>query len=142
MTKIKNATSAGANTFKKIQDILARHNATKILFEYVVPHNGQIAGITFCVDINGREFSVRLPARVGNVALIMYGAPLDRLSEKQRQQAYNTAWANIRDWIDAQMAMVDTDMVQTAEVFMPYLIAKNGNTFFEHLSQNPQLLLS
>jgi len=35
----------------------------------------------------------------------------------------------------AQLALVDTGMVKTVEVFMPYMIMGKGQTFYEKLEE-------
>jgi hypothetical protein len=101
--------------------------------------------------IGEQECGFKLPAMVDNVFQIMYGKvkafnKYDSRFEKQqiawKEQAYKTAWANIRDWIDAQMAMVDTQQVKVEQVFLPYMIVnKEGQTMFEKMEKD-QFLLS
>ncbi len=136
---IKNATSISKNTFSKIQEILAKHGARKIMFEY--GQDGWIYGIAFQINFGEKEFSIRLPARIEQVAIKMYGRPLQNIDQKRREQSYRTAWANIRDWIDAQMAMIDTGMVQIGEIFLPYFVMKDGHTHFEQVALDPKFLL-
>lgn len=101
---IKNYTSNTPQTFDKIQKILISHKAKQILFDYT--DNGKIKSLSFNLEINGKFFGFRLPARVEKVEKIF----LDRkssgrrhhyrnweLTEAEKEQAYRTAWANIRD---------------------------------------------
>ena len=55
-------------------------------------------------------------------------------------QAERTAWRNIRDWILAQMAFVESGNVQVDEVFLPYLTDGRGRTLYQ-VYQSGQLLL-
>jgi len=45
------------------------------------------------------------------------------------------AWRQILRWIEAQLALVDTEMVQIQEVFMPYLQMNTGQTLYEKLEE-------
>src|SRR5213083_1226287 len=117
---LKNYTSEGRGTFEKIQNILAVHGANKIMYDYNT--DGTLKAITFGFDINGQQAGFRLPALVENVTEILYGGTdrygrTKKITNSQRDQAYKTAWANIRDWIDAQMALVDTRQVKLEQVF-------------------------
>ena len=56
-------------------------------------------------------------------------------------QAVRVAWRIVKDWVEAQMALVETRMVTTAEVFLPYAIMKNGQTLSAHIQGNPSFLL-
>jgi hypothetical protein len=61
-----------------------------------------------------------MPARVERVEKILY--PRGNMTPSQKEQAYRTAWANIRDWITAQMALIDTQMVKPE--YVPLLICR------------------
>src|SRR5947199_98298 len=74
------------------------------------------------------------------LARVMYKAVLGLHSESEKQQVYRTAWKNIHDWIDAQLALVKTEMVKMEEVFLPYMQDKQGVTFFERMEQQGFLL--
>lgn len=139
---IKNYTSEGRNTFDKIQKILSTHGAKSIMSDF--DNNGKVTAISFLLEIDGRKLGYRLPARVENVEKILQKT--DRWGYKKaitdviREQAYKTAWANIRDWIAAQMALIETEQVKIEEVFLPYGITKDGRTFFEYHRDNQFLL--
>jgi hypothetical protein len=139
MTAIKNATSTSRNTFDAIQKTLVAHKARHITFSYA--DNGRIIGMEFVIEIGGTEYPFKLPARIENVEKIMYGRSTN-LSATQREQAYRTAWANVRDWIAAQCALIDTGMVKPEEVFLPYLISNDGRTFYQVMTENRFLLTS
>jgi len=135
---LKNYTSEGRGTFEKIQKVLASHGANRIMYDY--GPDGQLTAITFGLDINGQPMGFRLPAMTDNVYQLMYGGMSKYhngrdISAKRYEQAYKTAWANIRDWIDAQMALIDTRQVKLEQVFLPYLIVKGNETLFEQLER-------
>lgn len=141
-TRLKNATSTSKNVFNDIQKTLASHNVQQINFVYETNGSGRIKGIEFSLSINGTSYPFRLPARIENVEKIMYPKAW-KLTQTQRDQAYRTAWANLRDWIASQCAMIDTGMVEPSEVFLPYMIERSGNrTFFEAMAENQFLLPS
>lgn len=139
---IKNYTSNTTGTFEKIQKILANHKATRTMFEY--DNTGRIDAISFALKVDDKEVGFRLPARVSSVEKLFQKE--DRwgykkaLTDAQKEQAYRTAWANIRDWLDAQMALIDTEQVKAEEVFLPYAVQRDGRTYFEHAKENQFLL--
>ena len=124
--------------FAVIQKSLATHKAKQIIQEF--SDDGRIHALTFSLDINGKLHVFRLPARVENVEHLLYGK--NDLTETQKEQAYKTAWANIRDWITAQMALLDTGMVKPEEIFLPYMQDKQGITLFERMEEQGFLLPS
>jgi hypothetical protein len=61
--------------------------------------------------------------------------------EKQDNFAYNVAWANIKDWILAQMALYETQIVTMPQIFLPFLMLGKGQTLYNQL-ENKQFLLN
>jgi len=139
---IKNAKSESSmpRIFEAIQKTLVSHKARHITFSY---EGERIIAIEFVIAINGSERPFKLPARIENVEKILYpGKPSRFLTTVQKTQAYRTAWANVRDWISAQMAMIDTGMVQPEEIFLPYMVDNQGRTFYEVMQEKQFLLPS
>ena len=52
--------------------------------------------------------------------------------ESRRQQAIRTSWRILKDWVEAQMALLETDMVTMDEIFLPYRVS-GGQTFYQAL---------
>jgi hypothetical protein len=147
---LKNYTSTSKNTFEAIQKCLSQHKAQQVMFEF--DDKGKVKTLSFGLKINARVYGFKLPARIEKVEQIFLAhknakkryewEPDQTLTQEEKEQAYRTAWANIRDWMTAQMALIDTDMVKAEEVFLPYMINNRGQTYFEALAQNDFLLPS
>lgn len=58
---------------------------------------------------------------------------------RQDEFAYNVAWANIKDWILAQMALYETEIVELPQIFLPFM-RSGDQTVYEQL-QSKQFLL-
>ena len=41
----------------------------------------------------------------------------------RRDQARRTAWRILKDWVQAQMALLETNMVDMEEIFLPYMLS-------------------
>lgn len=140
---LKNRTSNGLNTFDKIQKILAENGAKKVMYDY--SSDGKVESLSFALDMNGKLAGFRLPAMVENVFQILYPNWQEdrnaRYIQKWREQAYKTAWANIRDWVDAQMALVKTRQVEVQQVFLPYMVMKDNHTLYEKVQNDSKFLL-
>ena len=52
--------------------------------------------------------------------------------ESRRQQAIRTPWRILKDWVEAQMALLETGMVTMDEIFLPYMLS-GGQTFYQAL---------
>lgn len=57
-----------------------------------------------------------------------------------REQAERVAWRIVKDWVEAQMAILESEMVHMDEIFLPYMVNNSGQTFFQAYRSN-QLLL-
>lgn len=118
----------------EIQAALASHGARKIMVDYDAA--GQPIGVMFAIEtpIGPRGFC--LPANVDGVRAVF-----DQQKVRAKPgQAERTAWRNIRDWIMAQMAIIEAGQVQLEEVFLPYLTDNRGKTLYQ-LYRGGQLAL-
>ncbi len=119
-----------------IRKALASHKAKRITFEQDA--EGLEIGIQFEIQIGKETFTFRLPVRFDGVKPLVekawreMGKPLK--PDALEAQARITAWANIRDWVLAQMALIDASQVQLAEVFFPYTLS-GEHTYFEEFAQ-------
>ncbi|HYD35529.1 MAG TPA: hypothetical protein VD999_05655 [Vitreimonas sp.] len=125
---IKNYTSRDTVTksLNHIQQLLASKKAEKIMIDY---KDGEPVAITFLINSPKGLLPIRLPARIEGVAAVMYGARLNQLNNQALDQVKRTAWKNIFDWIDAQIALVETEMVKLEEVFLPYIVIGQYTVF-------------
>lgn len=143
MPRLKNYRSSAADSaiFEAIRAALAAHKAKRIIFDY--DDDGCAVAISFSVEIGKELLAFRLPARLENVADLVKqsyrNAGRNISGQALIDQAYKTAWANIRDWITAQMALIDSGMVRTEEVFLPYLLIDAGKTLFEQFAEQRAL---
>jgi len=110
------------------------------MFDY--NNQGQIVALSFAIEIDGRLLGFKLPARLEQVAAALKPERRWRNTEELEQQAYRTGWANIRDWVTAQMALIDTRMAKMQEVFLPYMTRPDGKTLYESLEDSKFKLLT
>jgi hypothetical protein len=113
-----------SNIFGDIEKTLVEHGAKQVSRDY---DNGKIIAISFIINTKSGDLKVKLPARFEQVEKIFINNGL----RYKPDQPYRTAWATLRDWISAQMALLDLEMVKMEEIFLPYVTDPNGRTFFE-----------
>ena len=99
----------------EIQGALASHGARKIMVDY--DEAGRPVGITFGIETPVGKRGFLLPANVDGVRAVFAKQKI----REQDGQAERTAWRNVRDWIMAQMAIIESGQVEMEEVFLPYL---------------------
>lgn len=124
---IKNYTTKvpAAKTVGEVQAILAKHGACRVMMDY--GEGGKVLGVAFAIKEGGVLSSFRLPARSEAVMRVMREQGVN--CDEERAEA--VAWRNVKDWIDAQMAMVETGQADVAEVFLPYMLDGEGRTLYE-----------
>lgn len=117
-------------TLGEIQSQLVRHGARKIVQDF--DSEGRALSLSFLIDTPLGSRAVRLPA---NTEAVM--AVLTRQKVKCDQaQAERVAWRIIKDWVEAQMAILESGMVEMDEVFLPYLLDSGGQTLFQAYRAN------
>lgn len=128
-TKVDVYTTLGA-----IQGQLVKHGARKIMQDY--DDAGHITSLSFMIETPLGMRGVRLPANVDAVHKV-----LARQKVKcDRDQAERVAWRIVKDWVEAQMAILESEMVQMDEIFLPYMLNSVGQTVYQAYSGNPLML--
>ena len=117
-------------TIGAIQGQLVKHGAKKIMQDY--DDDGHITALSFMVETPTGPRGIRLPANVEAVHAV-----LTRQKVKcDREQAERVAWRIVKDWVEAQMAILESEMVQMDEIFLPYMLSSSGQTVFEAYRKN------
>lgn len=127
-TKIDCYTSIG-----EIQAALAKHGARKIMIDY--GENVAPEGIAFAIQQGNTCQMFILPANVDGVMAVFKKQKV----KADREQAERTAWRNVRDWIMAQMAFIESGNAQIDEIFLSYLT--DGKKTLYEAYKSGQLLL-
>lgn len=125
------------NVFKTLGEIqmqLVKHGAKKIMQDY--DDDGRITALSFLVDTPTGPRGIRLPANVDAV----HGVLTRQRVKCDREQAERVAWRIVKDWVEAQMAILESEMVQMDEIFLPYMVNDSGQTLFQAYRNN-QLML-
>lgn len=133
-------TVASRRTTAEIQELLVKAGAKKIMTDY--DDGGNAAALSFQLILDGRALAFRLPVA---------WQPVRRVLQEQRrrnsrviatpEQAQRVAWRITKDWVEAQLAIIETQMVTAQQVFLPYAITRDGSTLYEHIAAHPGLLL-
>lgn len=102
--------------------------------------DGTIVGMSFTLMVEKQEVPFSLPVRVESL-YVKFLKDAKRSQQwrgsteqitKLRAKAERIAWRQLFRWVEAQLAMIETGMAQSAEVFMPYITGTNGQTMFEN----------
>ena len=107
-----------------IQSALAKHGARKIMTEY---DQGRPVAVSFMIDTAAGPRGFTLPAPVEGTLRAFESAKI----KTDRTQAEMTAWRNIRDWVLAQMALIESCDIPVEQVYLPYMTNREGKTLYE-----------
>jgi len=124
---IKNYTSGWTlnKSVSETQNLLASKGAEKIMVDY---QGGEPVSISFTIRTSMGVIPFVFPARIKKVMIKMFGT--QSLNKRDSEQAKRTAWKNIYDLIDAQMAFIETEQTSLEQLmlgFSPvYKIFKSG----------------
>jgi hypothetical protein len=121
-------------TVTEIQDILAKAGAQAIMTEY--DSNGVLSAMSFRLMTPSGSLSFTLPANISNVFEVIKKEKKLPLRERTREQAARVAWRILKDWIEAQMAIVQAQCAELPEVFLPYARTRNGETLYSQIKGN------
>ena len=121
-------------TAAEIQKKLALSKAQAVLCEY--DDDGVMNAMAFRILTPHGLIFFKLPANTLGVynALCNDGNVPKKL--KSREQAARVAWRILKDWVEAQLAIVDAEMASITEVFLPYAQNESGQTVYQALEQS------
>lgn len=121
-------------TVNEIHKILAKAGANAILNEY---DTFGVSGVKFRIETKHGQMFYHLPADINGVSNAL---KKDR-AYKDDAHARRVAWRIIKDWIEAQMALITAHMAQLDQVFLPYAQTKDGRTVYQRISESGLMLL-
>ncbi len=135
---------AASKSAVEVSALLVTGGARSISTEFGA--DGSIVGLKFELAIEGVNVAFALPVRVEPIYKYLSdrrkaGRSRPSRPETQkaiREQAERVAWRQLLRWVQAQLAMIEVQMVQPQEVFLPYLLPHAGSsqTFYEFFQAN------
>lgn len=127
MTILNYTTSiATEKSAMQIQQKLVKANARAVLSEY---EGGVLSHISFKIETKHGEMAFRLPANIDGVLRAMQRDKKVSKSQCTREQAARVAWRIVKDWVEAQLAIIEADMATLSQVFLPYMQTRQGTVY-------------
>jgi len=112
----------------EIQGILVAHGAKSILINYA--DNGVVESLSFIVKTPYGDMPIRLPTDAKAVLRVMEEQRVPR-RYLTYEQAVKVAWCIVKDWVRAQMAILETEMVKMEQIFLPYMAVSDDKTLYD-----------
>ena len=127
-------------TVAEIQMKLAKAGAQAVLSEY--DENGIMKALSFRINTVNGSLSFRLPSNIEGIYRKLIDNPKVPRKLQSHEQATRVAWRILKDWLEAQLAIIDAEMADIKEVFLPYAQNQQGQTLYESLNENHFKLLT
>lgn len=127
-------------TVAEVEYMLMQHGATAVMKTF---EDGRISGLTFGIAVSGRQIPVKLPIRIEAVLEAMKREKKQHPQKKMKltmEQAEMVAWRQIRDWIEAQMQMIELGQMEMTQIFLQGIQGSDGQTVYERLEASGYLL--
>lgn len=125
-------------TLSEIVGKLARAGAKSISIDYDEQTHAPIA-LDFVIKTALGNRAFRLPANIDAVWKTMsnqYHAGKIPHRFVTKEQAGRVGWRILKDWVEAQLAIIETQMVPLDEVFLPYMVGDSGQTVYQLYQSN------
>lgn len=124
-------------TVSEIQARLVKNGARQLNFDY--SEGGDLRALTFRMDFDMPIYFSLTPNIEGVLdAMRKSGAPKNLLNT---QQACRVAWRIEKDWLEAQLAKIESGLATPLQLLLPYAVAKDGSTFYQKISEGGGRLL-
>jgi len=126
-------------TVNEIQQLLVRHKARNISMDYGT--SGELEAICFAIERDGTLLYFRLPSNCQGVhkALVIAGV---QPRYRTMQHANKVAWRIVKDWVEAQIAVIESGQASVEQAYFSYLLnPATGQTMFESFCDRGHLTL-
>lgn len=121
-------------TIGELTRMLRRHGVTTISTEYD-HESGEATGLGFALRTPHGQRQFRMLVNVAGVHRLLADDPAVKRRGARfctREHAEKVAWRVMRDWVEAQLALIDADMASLDEIMLPYLVVDaEGTTLYE-----------
>lgn len=128
---------SATRTIAEMQGTLAAAGAKRVMLEYL---DGSPCALSFSLPTAHGERFYTLPCDAAAVLRILAGTD-ERLMKASKvkadaAQAERVAWRVLKDWLEAQLALVRTEMATLDMVMLPYLQVGGGDTLYSAWREN------
>lgn len=122
-------------TIADIQRMLLRAKASSVLQDFDGAQN--VIAISFKVPTKFGVMAFRLPCEARAIQAVLNAqakaGAIPKRFLNDTDQARRVGWRIIRQWLEAQLAIVETQMVTLEQVFLPYAQTESGATIYERM---------
>lgn len=127
-----------SKTVAELQSYLGSHGAQHVSTEYDA---GKPVAVRFAATLGAQLVWFRMPSDPQGVYAAMRSDRSVPPRYRTLEQAERTAWRIVKDWCEAQFALVEARQATLAQVFLPYALVNRDTTLYEQIADRglPQL---
>ena len=114
-------------TAGEVQGMLASAGASRIATSY---RDGMIVSLSFQIETEFGPRGFELPIRTEGVLEAMTRDKSVPRSKCTEEQAGRVAWRIAKDWLRAQIALIEAGLASLDEVMMPYMLDGSDRPMF------------
>lgn len=122
-----------ARTIGQVQALLVEAGARSISTSY--DDVGRPIGVSFAIELPVGLQSFVLPVSAKKVEAVL-GRQKVAPRYSTPEHAERVAWRILKDWVEAQLAIIRTEMVTFDQVMLPYMTTDDGRTVYEVIRDN------
>lgn len=138
---------AAARTAGECQDILARAGADEVSVRY---RDGRPCGLGFTLNTPHGRRLFTLPVDADSMRRVLAREDAEgKLKAGTRpaggwsspEHAERVAWRVVKDWLEAQLALINAQMASLTQVMLPYLLVDPEQTLYAAYTAREQAAL-
>jgi hypothetical protein len=84
----------------------------------------------------------RLPANFKGIRRLLNENSKVPNSLRTDEQAIRVSWRITKDWIESQLAFIEAEQAELAQIFLPYAVTPSGQTLYQHIQEGNMKLLT
>lgn len=130
-------------TMAEVEALLMVHGASDIYKK--VDDQGHVTALLFRLRTPDCNLPIKLPIDVDATLKVLKKQYLNQEIERRfttEDHARKIAWRIIKDWLKAQVWLVETQMAKMEEILLPYLVVDKERTLYEAMRDKHFLLRS
>jgi hypothetical protein len=131
-----------SKTLAEIQEILSAIGLEQIALQYEKQGSGREPScIVFTYLFNDTLLAFKLTANVDGVHKALARKNVEN-KYRTRDHARRVAWRIVKDWVEVEVARFEAGIAEIPEIFFPYLIDQQGETFYRAFGQSANWFLT
>lgn len=125
-----------AKTAGECTGMLARHGAKSVGLSY---DQGDPCGLAFTIASPWGDRSFALPVNVvGTLRALEKGYAAGHVPRRQAtpEQARRVAWRVLKDWLEAQLALIEAGVAELNEIMLPWMKVDPDRTLYQAYAED------